>query len=62
MFEKAMEKAVKTYKYMQKVIESTNNEKAIAEYENKLIGQLELMEELFDVDSENLYNMIQERA
>lgn len=62
MFEKAMEKAVKTYKYMQKVIESTNNENAIAEYENKLIGQLELMEELFDVDSENLYNMVQERA
>lgn len=62
MFEKAMEKAVKTYKWFKKYAEATNNENALAEYQNKLIGQLELMEELFDVDSEDLYNMVQERA
>lgn len=62
MFEKAMKKAVKTYKWMKTYSDATNNEKAIAEYKNKLIGQVELMEELFDIDSEDIFKMIQERA
>lgn len=61
MFEMALEKAVKTYKWMKKYENSNVSSKPYEEYQNKLIGQVELMEELFDIDSEDIYNMVQDR-